>query len=344
MNVLFRFWHNKNIIILSTVILVFNTCIQTVHEKQVRFQGRAQGTYYEITYFDKQGRNFQRQMDSILDAFNLSLSVYEPNSIISRFNRDEPDVEPDNWFITVFNKAREVAEATGGNFDYSVGPLVNAWGFGYTDRLKVSPDVIDSLLKFVGFQNFEIKENRLIKKIPGSQIDFNAIAKGYAVDVLGEFLEQEGIRVYLIDIGGEVLARGRKPDGSAWRIGIEKPTEDALSARELKSVIRLENMAIATSGNYRRFYEQDGIRYSHTIDPLTGYPVQHTLLSASVLAADCMTADAYATAFMVMGVDATIEFLNSRPQLEAFLIYSAENGEIKTWGSHGFEKLLEMAY
>ncbi len=338
---IFNLRQNKNLILVSAALLTINSCSQPDPDKQVRFQGRAQGTYYEITYFDEQGRNFQPQVDSILDAFNLSLSVYEPNSIISRINRDEPDVALDDWFKTVFKKAREVAENTTGNFDYSVGPLVNAWGFGFTDRMKLSAGKIDSLLKLVGYQNFKIEDNRLIKKIPGSHLDFNAIAKGYAVDVLGEFLGQKGIRIYLIDIGGEVLARGRKPDGSAWRIGIEKPTEDALSARELKSVVRLENMAIATSGNYRRFYEEDGIRYSHTIDPFTGYPVQHSLLSASVLAADCMTADAYATAFMVMGVDATIEFLDSNTHLEAFLIWSGENGEIKTWSSAGFEKLTD---
>jgi thiamine biosynthesis lipoprotein len=159
--------------------------------------------------------------------------------------------------------------------------------------------------------------------------------------VLGEFLESKGIEIYLVDIGGEVLAKGHKPDGSLWRVGIEKPTETAESARELKAIVSLENMAIATSGNYRRFYEEDGIRYSHTIDPFTGYPVQHTLLSVSVLAGNCMTADAYATAFMVMGLDEAIAFLESDPGLEVFFIYSNSNGEIKTWASAGFEGLIE---
>jgi FAD:protein FMN transferase len=330
---------NVNYIVLS--LLVLASCQPKHTDTPVRFHGQAQGTYYEITYFDADNRNFQQEIDSLLDAFNLSLSTYEPESIISKINRDEPDVELDAWFKTVFVKSMEIAEITGGNFDVSVGPLVNAWGFGFTDRMKLNPGVIDSLLKLVGYKNFKLEGNRLIKKIPGSKLDFNSIAKGYAVDVLGEFLESKGIKIYLVDIGGEVLAKGHKPDGSLWRVGIEKPTETAESARELKAIVRLENMAIATSGNYRRYYIEDGIRYSHTINPFTGYPVQHTLLSASVLADNCMTADAYATAFMVMGLDEAIAFLESDPGLEVFFIFSDNNGEIQTWASAGFEALTE---
>jgi thiamine biosynthesis lipoprotein len=329
---------NFSIIIL---LLTLVSCQPAEQEKLIKFQGRAQGTYYEVTYYDAKSRNLQAGIDSLLDAFNLSLSVYEPNSIISRINRGEPDVETDTWFVTVFKKAYEVAEKTSGYFDFSVGPLVNAWGFGFTDRMKVSPQIVDSLLKLVGYRNFRIDSNRLIKDIPGSQLDFNAIAKGYAVDVLGEFLESNGITVYLVDIGGEVLASGRKPDGNPWRIGIEKPATDASGIRELKAIIALQDRAIATSGNYRRYYEVDGVRYAHTIDPFTGYPVQHTLLSASVLAGDCMTADAFATAFMVMGFDVAVKFLANQPELEAFFIYSDENGETKTWFSKGFESLIE---
>lgn len=331
----------KNLVFIGLALLLLNACHTDVSQNQVKFQGRAQGTYYEITYYDTKSRNFQTEIDSLLDAFNLSLSVYEPNSIISRINRDELDVELDKWFITVFKEAYYVAEKTGGNFDFSVGPLVNAWGFGFTDRMKLDSLVVDSLKMLVGYRNFRIKENILLKDIPGSQIDFNAIAKGYAVDVVGKFLESKDVTNFLVDIGGEVLARGSKPGGQPWRVGIEKPAENAESARELKAVIRLENMAVATSGNYRRFYEEDGIRYSHTINPFTGYPVQHTLLSASVLADNCITSDAIATAFMVMGKDKTIEFLESNPELEAFLIYSNLDGEILTWATPGFESLME---
>jgi len=334
----------RNLIISLFVVAFLASCTSEPPLQQVKFGGRAQGTYYEVTYFDKKGRNFQHEIDSVLDAFNLSLSVYEPNSIISRINRDEPDVEVDDWFKTVFTRAVEVAETTGGHFDFSVGPLVNAWGFGFTDRLKINQQAVDSLLLLVGYRNFELRNNKVEKKIQGSKMDFNAIAKGFAVDVLGKFLEEKGINIYLVDIGGEVLARGRKPDGKLWKIGIEKPAETADSDRELKAVIALENMAIATSGNYRRFYEENGIRYSHTIDPFTGYPVQHTLLSASVLAKDCMTADAFATAFMVMGTDKTKEFLKSNPGLEVFLIYSDTVGLINTWASPGFEALIQQTY
>ncbi|NLN95343.1 MAG: FAD:protein FMN transferase [Bacteroidales bacterium] len=308
----------------------------------VRFQGAAQGTYYDISYFDNQERNFQKEIDSLLDAFNFSVSVYEPNSIISKINRDETDTEADDWFITVFRKAYEVAEATDGYFDFSVGPLVNAWGFGFSDRLHLDRNTIDSLLKLVGYRNFKLENNRIIKAVPGAQIDFNAIAKGYAVDVVAQFIESKGVSRYLVDIGGEVIAHGRKPNGTLWKVGVEKPSEDQNSSRELKAIVELENMAIATSGNYRRFYIEDGVRYSHTIDPFTGYPVQHSLLSVSVLAEDCMTADAYATAFMVMGVEKTIEFLKIRKDLEAFLIYSENGEELQTWISEGFRsKIVE---
>ena len=334
----------KRLVLVFAITGLLAACQPSATMQQVKFQGRAQGTYYEVTYYDTKSRNFQTEIDSLLDAFNHSLSVYEPNSIISRINRDETEVELDKWFITVFTEAYDIAEKTGGSFDFSVGPLVNAWGFGFTDRMKLTPTTVDSLLTLVGYQNFKLDENKLLKKIPGAKIDFNAIAKGYAVDVLGKFLESKGIEVFLVDIGGEVLARGRKPDGSPWRIGIEKPAEDALSSRELKAVIRLENLAIATSGNYRRFYEEGGLKFSHTIDPFTGYPVQHSLLSASVIASQCMTADAYATAFMVKGLEASIGFLESNPELEAFLIYAEEDGTIKTWASEGFKALIENEY
>lgn len=331
----------KKIIFSGLLMIAVTACNRPLPEEPVKLQGRAQGTYYAITYYDVKERNLQPSIDSLLDAFNLSLSVYEPNSIISRINRNEPDVKVDEWFRTVYLKAQEVAEATEGYFDFSVGPLVNAWGFGFTDRMKLNPAVVDSLLQLVGYKDFALEGKQLIKENPGSKIDFNAIAKGYAVDVVGEFLSSKGIEVFLVDIGGEVLARGRKPDGNTWKVGVEKPADNAYSSREIEIIIPLENKAIATSGNYRRFYEEDGIRYSHTINPFTGYPVQHTLLSASVLAEDCITADAYATAFMVMGQEAAIEFLESNPELEAFLIYSGIDGELKTWASQGFETLKE---
>ncbi|MBE0662203.1 MAG: FAD:protein FMN transferase [Bacteroidales bacterium] len=334
----------RNQLLTGLVFICLYSCQPTPPDQLFKFQGRAQGTYYEITYYDTKGRNFQPEIDSLLNAFNFSLSTYEPKSIISRINRDEADVEVDEWFRTVFLKSVDVAEKTGGSFDFSVGPLVNAWGFGFTDRIKINPHVIDSLLKFVGYKNFELQGNKITKNICGSKLDFNAIAQGYAVDVVGDFLQSKGVKVFLVDIGGEVLAHGHKPDGSLWKIGVESPADEASSSRELKAVIALENRAIATSGNYRKFYEEDGMRYSHTIDPFTGYPVRHSLLSASVLASDCMTADAYATAFMVKGVEPTIEFLKSNPELEAYLIYSADNGKIKTWASDGFQALIEKTY
>lgn len=326
-------------LLLGALLTVSLFSCNTVKEYElVKFQGLAQGTYYSISYFDAEGRNFQTAIDSLLDAFNHSLSLWEPSSIISRINRNEPGVEVDDLFRTVYLKAREVAKHTNGAFDYSVGPLVNAWGFGFTDRMKLSPHKIDSLMQYVGFETIKLEGNTIVKINPGSAIDFNAIAKGYAVDVIGKFIEKKGITRYIVDIGGEVYARNRKPDGELWKVGVEKPATHAFDERNLKIVLTLENEAIATSGNYRKYYEENGVRYAHTIDPKTGYPVNHSLLSASVLAKDCMTADAYATAFMVMGIEKAREFVRSNPGMEAFFIFSDAQGGIQTWASPGFEK------
>ncbi len=328
----------KKLLLGALLPVILFSCNSARKYELVKFQGLAQGTYYSVSYFDAKGRNFQVAIDSLLNAFNHSLSLWEPSSIISRINRNEPGVAVDELFRTVYIKAREVAKHTNGAFDYSVGPLVNAWGFGFTDRMKLSPEKIDSLMQLVGYETIKLVGNTIIKANPGSAIDFNAIAKGYAVDVVGKFIEKKGITRFIVDIGGEVFASQRKPDGDKWKVGVEKPAANAFDERNLKIVLSLENEAIATSGNYRRYYEEDGVRYAHTIDPSTGYPVLHSLLSASVLAKDCMTADAYATAFMVMGTEKAREFVQSNPGIEAFFIFSDQQGDIQTWASPGFEK------
>jgi len=324
---------------LLILIAFIVSCTPRQIYKKVNFSGMAQGTYYTVTYFDHFDRNFQPQIDSLLDDFDMSVSMWEPQSVISKVNRGE-NISCDEIFMNTYVLAREVAEASGGAFDYTVGPLVNAWGFGFEDRQQVDQAMVDSLLPLVDYHLVEMKGDRIIFAKEGIRFDFNAVAQGYSVDLVGGFLASKGIENYLVDIGGEVLAVGQKPAQGAWVVGIEKPSEDELSERTLETTLELKNMAMATSGSYRKFYEEDGVRYSHTIDPKTGYPVTHTLLSVSVVAKDAGTADAWATALMVMGVNKGKELLSQRNDLEAYFIYSGDDGALETYITPGMEDLL----
>jgi len=236
--------------------------------------------------------------------------------------------------------ARSVAEESMGEFDYTVGPLVNVWGFGFEDRRKVDQAMVDSLLPLIDYRYVNLDGDRIIKEKEGIKFDFNAVAQGYSVDLVGEFLSTKGIKNCLVDIVGEVLAKGEKPGVGPWLVGIEKPSENEYSDRTLEATIELRDRAMATSGNYRKFYEEDGVRYSHTIDPETGFPVKHSLLSVSVIADDCGSADAWATAFLVMGLEKGKKFLEERDDLEAFFIYSGEEGFLMTWATEGMKELL----
>jgi len=326
------------------VLIFLFSCGNQAQEEAVRFMGEAQGTYYSIIYFDEQQRDFQVEVDSILKAFDQSLSLWVPNSLISLVNRGDTAIEPDQFFADNFNIAQAVAEKTNGALDPTVGNLTRAWGFGFDASKKVDKHIIDSILEFTGYRKVRIRNGYLVKDDPRISIDFNAIAQGYSVDLIGTFIEEKGIENYLVDIGGEVKARGNKPDGSKWKVGIEKPAENRDDTRDLKAVAQLKNKSIATSGNYRKFYEEDGIRYSHTIDPESGYPVQHSLLSVSVLADNTAIADAYATAFMVMGLEKARQFVNDDPTLEAFFIYADEEGNYQTSMSDGFKAVISAEY
>lgn len=301
----------------------------------------AQGTYYSIIYFDHLNRNFQPQIDSLLDAFDMSASMWEPESVISKINRGEEGVSCDSTFINTYLIALEVAEESNGAFDFTVGPLVNAWGFGFTDRQKVDQQLVDSLLPLIDYRYITLNDDQILMEKKGMSFDFNAVAQGYSVDLVGDFLASAGIRNYLVDIGGEVLAKGEKPGQGKWLVGIEKPSVDDLSERVLEAKVVLKDQALATSGSYRKYYEENGIRYSHTIDPKTGYPVTHTLLSASVLAGDCGSADAWATAFMVMGLDKAKEILKTKKDLEAYFIFSNEDGTLGSYITDGMQELIQ---
>jgi FAD:protein FMN transferase len=312
----------------------------TSEQKKIMFQGQTQGTYYAITYFDVKGRNFQPQVDSILKAFDNSVSMWVPESIISRINRGDSTARPDAWFLDIFERSQQISAATGGAFDCTVGPLVNAWGFGFQGKIKMDQAKVDSLLQYVGYQKVILDSHNRIIKPEGFKFDFNAIAQGYSVDVISNFLELKGIKNYLIDIGGEVRGKGSKPDNHPWLVGIENPAADSLSERVINTKVRLTDKALATSGSYRKYYEENGRRYSHEIDPHTGYPVQHSLLSVSVLAPDCATADGYATAFMVIGFEKAREFVENNHDLEAFFIVDGGEGAFRTYATKGMEEMI----
>ncbi len=305
-----------------------------------KYIGETQGTYYAITYYSVDSLNLQTQIDSLLHRFDSSLSTYKPNSIISRMNQNDSSARADENILTVWNKAMYVSEVSEGAFDITIAPLVNAWGFGFTTRMKVNPHIVDSLLPLVGYKKVKMVDGKVEKLDPRMKFDFNAIAQGYAVDVVGRFLESNNVDNYLVDIGGEVLAKGQKIDGSAWNVAIETPSKNAEDERKIEVVLKLNNKAISTSGNYRKFYEENGVRYSHTINPATGYPVQHTLLSTSVIASDCMTADAFATVFMVWGIEKSKAFLKKQKDLDAYFIFVDSLGQNKSFHTPGFDNII----
>ncbi|NDP28568.1 MAG: FAD:protein FMN transferase, partial [Flavobacterium sp.] len=309
----------------------------------IKMEGEAQGTTYHITYFDNQNRNFQPEIEKILKDFDRSVSTYIPNSIISRINSNEKNVVADKYFIACFNKAKEVWKNTDGAFDPTVYPLSNAYGFGPGKKQKIEKAKIDSMLQFVGFQLITLKGNKIVKKDPRVALDFNAFAQGYSVDVVSDFLNSKGITAYIVEIGGEVYAKGRKPNNSNWTIGIEKPLDNKESGNPLKAIVKLENLAIATSGNYRRFIIEDGVKYVHHIDPKTGYPTKNNLLSASIFAKECISSDANATAVLVLGLEKAKVFLRKHLELQAYLIYSDEKGQYQVYETPGLKTIVSEA-
>lgn len=321
--------------------IVIQGCAPKSSMEKIQFSGETQGTYYAITYYTSGGQNFQESIDSLLDQFDQTASLWVENSMINRVNNNE-DVTVNDVFIDLFRISLEVSENTNGYFDMTVGPLVNAWGFGANNSPSISSGTVDSLLPLVNYRQVGINRRKVVKSDPKIKFDFNAVAQGYSVDLVSNFLESKGIRNYLVDIGGEVYARGKKPRRKRWKIGIEKPSDEQFSTRELKAELPLTDLAVATSGNYRKFYEKDGVRYSHTINPKTGFPVKHALLSVTVIADKCAYADAYATAIMVMGLEDALLFIKEKKvELEIYFIYSGEDGTYKTLMTEGLKKSLK---
>ncbi len=325
----------------SIFLLLFCTqyLLSQQEENLIKFEGETQGTTYHITYIDSLRRNLQDEVNKLLMEFDQSVSTYNPHSVISKINANVPGVLPDKYFTVCFNKAKEVWKSTNGAFDPTVYPLVNAWGFGPGKKQKIEKARIDSILEFVGFNLIKIKNGKVIKKDKRVALDFNAFAQGYSVDVVAEFLMNKGIKSLIVEIGGEVFAKGRDLEGKPWLIGVEQPIDNKESMNPLMSMIKLENKAASTSGNYRRYIIENGIKYAHHLDPKTGYPAKNNLLSATLVAHDCITTDANATGVLVMGLEKAKLFFQQHSELEACLIYSDEKGNFQVYETPGFKML-----
>jgi thiamine biosynthesis lipoprotein len=330
----------KNFGWLFLYVFFFSSCERYQAPHKISFAGEAQGTYYAITYYDAQNRNLKTQTDSLLKAFDQSVSLWVPQSIISRVNQGDSLVNLDEIFIHNFNLSKQIAEQTYGYFDFTVSPLVEAWGFSFKEKIVLTKTKIDSIKALVNWKNVSLQNGKVIKSDPRIRFDFNAIAQGHSVDLIGQLLETKGIHSYLVDVGGEIRSKGTKPDGTKWRIGIEKPSLEANEDRSIQQVIELQDKSLATSGSYRKYYEENGKRYSHAIDPKTGYPVTHNLLSVTVIAASAAEADAYATAFLVMGLEKSKTLIPQLPAVETYFIsWDQENGFVIDW-TEGFQNYL----
>ena len=317
------------------IFLLFVSCKQE-SSKSTKIAGNVFGTTYSVIYHSENGLNFEHQFDSLFYVINGSMSSYQSNSIISKINRNE-EAELDYHFIKVFDASKIIYNKTNGAFDPTIGVMVNAWDFGPEGTIENLDSLkIKRLMKSVDFKTVNRSGIVLNKENKDTYLDFNAIAKGYAVDVISDFLQEKGITDYLVEIGGEIRAKGiNSKKQKEWRIGVENPNFDG--SQSILKAISLKGEAMATSGTYRKFkLDSLGNRYAHIIDTKTGYPSKTKLLSVSVIAGDCMTADAYATAFKAMGIERTERFLKDHPELKVFLIFENDDGELETLSLNGF--------
>ena len=316
------------------VLLIVGTVLIIRQQQSTPYQKNAGlifGTTYSVTY--QCDEDLQKEIEAELKKVDAEFSMFNSQSVVARLNNGEKP-ELSNDFIDVFKLARQVSEDTNGAFDITVAPLVNAWGFGFKHEQMPTKEQVDSLRQLIGYQYVTLKDKTIEMQKPGMMLDFSAIAKGYGVDVVARLLERHDIKNYMVEIGGEITTRGINPERVPWRIGVNKPNEDALDeSHELQTILNVTDKAMATSGNYRNFYVKEGKKYAHTIDPKTGYPVQHTLLSATVLTDRCSKADAYATSFMVLGMDGAKKILERHKELMAYLIFTDSKGNLAVWYS-----------
>lgn len=324
---------NRKVLFVSLAAIVL-LCIALMRNPVSSTTGNAsnyttlEGTVFHTIYHIKYNspKNLNQDLQRLFAEFDGSLSMFNDTSIITRMNRCDTTVRANRYVETVLRKGFEVSERTDGAFDMTVAPLVNLWGFGFKHSDNVTAEAVDSILQFVGYKSVELTpDGRLIKQDPRTILDASSIAKGYMCDVVGEYLTSLGITDYMVEIGGEITLSGHNPKGQLWSVAIntpqdEDPSQEQQAASGIQDIMSLTNCGIATSGNYRNFYEKDGKRYAHTIDPHSGHPIQQDILSSTVIASDCMTADAYATAFMVLGSEKALQVLERDTTLMAYFI------------------------
>lgn len=332
-------WHLPFLLFL--IIGTYLAITRKEEAKDIPFQyceGAIFGTVYHATYQCDSSLNGKILEE--LQAVDQSLSMFNPNSTISQINSGKSN-ETDSLLRTIFHIAREVSQATDGAFDITVAPLVNAWGFGFKHGALPDSLQVDSLRQLIGWNRISLKDNKFFREDPRMIIDLSAVAKGFGSDCVAQMFRKQGINNFMIEIGGEVVTSGVSPKAKAWRIGVNKPQEDSTStSNELQTILQMNNCAMATSGNYRNFYIDNGRKIAHTIDPKTGYPVQHSILSSTVIAPTCAIADAYATAFMVLGLEKSLQVLDKHPELMAYFIHTDKEGNYQVWKSPGIEALI----
>lgn len=315
------------LLIIGTVLIIR----QQHNMPYQRYSDFVFGTTFTVTY--QCDSDMSQSIKAELMKVDYSLSPFNKESVITAINNNE-DVKPDKMFMDVFQLAMDVSRETDGAFDITVAPLVNAWGFGFKSGEKPTARQVDSLRQIIGYQKITVDHGKIRKQDPRMMLDCSAIAKGYGTDVVANFLRQRGVRNFMVEIGGEVVTCGVNPERVPWKVGVIKPEDDSLSvSHELQTILNVTDIAMATSGNYRNFYYQGGKKYAHTIDPKTGYPVQHNILSATVLAKTCALADAYATSFMVMGLDKAQKVLERHPEMMVYFIYDDGQGKNAVWFS-----------
>lgn len=304
-----------------------------------RLEGSVFGTIYHITY--QSTSDLTDGIKATLQKVDDSLSPFNSKSTITAINNGT-SMKADSMFTQVFNLAQTVSVETDGAFDITVAPLVNLWGFGFKNEANISKAAVDSLMQYVGYTKVSLDGGIVRKECKETMLDCSAIAKGYGVDAVADYLESQSVTNYMVEIGGEIRLRGHNPKGADWSIGITKPVDDSLNTQnDIQQIVQVTDIAMATSGNYRNFYVKDGKKFAHTIDPRTGNPVQHSILSSTVLAEDCATADAYATSFMVLGLDGAKRVLGKHPELMAYFIYADAKGDNAVWCSDELEGLLK---
>ncbi len=327
----------RKVLLLIIGLVVFASCGK--QSKKIILQGLAQGSYYSITYYDEQNRDFQHEIDSIFHAVDMSVNLWVDTSVISKVNRNEK-VVLDDIFIDNFNIAQEAAKLSDGYFDPTISPIVAAWGFSYKHGDSITPQLIDSLKQLVDYQKIHIENRNVVKENPSMTLDFNAIAQGYTSDLIAAFLDSRGIKNYLVDTGGEIMSRGNKSNGKPWVVGIEKPADKWNSEQIVQTRIALRDKGLVTSGSTRKYVERDGKRYSHCINPKNGYPVEHQLLSATVLAENSTWADALASICMVMGMEPSLSIIENMDGVEAYYIFVNDKNELETFATEGFKELI----